>query len=146
VVFIQQYVFPVTHAPSATANYARSINKTLSSTMKKSSSLPYLFLASAAVAFSPASLPPQRYISINHVRLSTSPNLKQVNRSNNNFNFITKVPETATALSAAATATSTRQFNAKKRVATFMAFMTGWADYLLFTKYKFFATVSAWMT
>jgi len=112
----------------------------------KKSSLPYLFLASAAVAFSPASLPPQRYISTNHVRLSTSPVFKQVKRSNNNFNSISKASSTTTT---ALSATSTRQFNAKKRVATFMAFMTGWADFLLFTKYKFFATMmtgnSMWM-
>lgn len=110
------------------------------------SALPYLFLASAAVAFSPASLPPQRSISTNHVRVS--PGFKQVKRSNNNVNSISKLPSTTTALSAAAT-TSARQFNAKKRVATFMAFMTGWADFLLFTKYKFFATMmtgnSMWM-
>lgn len=112
------------------------------------SALPYLFLASTAVAFSPASLPPQRSISTNHVRVSSSQGFKQVKRSNNNVkSFISKVPSTTSALSAAAT--SPGRFNAKKRVATFMAFMTGWADFLLFTKYKFFATMmtgnSMWM-
>ena len=44
------------------------------------------------------------------------------------------------ALSSSAAAQESRQFTNKKRVATIMAFMTGWADYLFVTKYNFFAT------
>ncbi|KAL7489615.1 hypothetical protein ACHAW6_015289 [Cyclotella cf. meneghiniana] len=42
-----------------------------------------------------------------------------------------------------------RQFLHKKRLAALFAFLTGWADYLLFVKYKFFSTMmtgnSMWM-
>jgi len=124
--------------------------------MMKSSSL-YLFLAAAstAVAFSPTSLPPsQRSIGTNHLRVSSSHAFKPVKRSRSNHVIsIPHAPSSATALKSAAVsapaATPARQFNYKKRVATFMAFMTGWADYLLVTKYKFFATMmtgnSMWM-
>ena len=122
------------------------------------SSLPScLFLASTAVvAFSPTSLPPQCHISTNHLRISASPSSllsKQVFKKSNNFISIYKEsPSTALSSATAAAAhppTAERQFIYKKRVATFMAFLTGWADYLLITKYKFFATMmtgnSMWM-
>jgi hypothetical protein len=42
-----------------------------------------------------------------------------------------------------------REFLYKKRCATLFAFLTGWADYLLFLKYRFFSTMmtgnSMWM-
>ena len=44
-------------------------------------------------------------------------------------------------LSSSTVAQESRQFTNKKRVATIMAFMTGWADYLFVTKYNFFATM-----
>lgn len=101
-------------------------------------SLPYFVLASTAAAFAPASLQRSHVVRVQ----TSSPVFK------NNVNLISKAPST-TSLNAAAAATPARQFNAKKRVATFMAFMTGWADFLLFTKFKFFATMmtgnSMWM-
>ncbi|KAL3776410.1 hypothetical protein HJC23_006764 [Cyclotella cryptica] len=48
-----------------------------------------------------------------------------------------------------ATASKQRQFLHKKRLAILFAFLTGWADYLLFIKYRFFSTMmtgnSMWM-
>ncbi|KAL7448760.1 hypothetical protein ACHAWC_000907, partial [Mediolabrus comicus] len=96
----------------------------------------------------------QRSIGTNHLRVSSSHAFKPVKRSRSNHVIsIPHAPSSATALKSAAVsapaATPARQFNYKKRVATFMAFMTGWADYLLVTKYKFFATMmtgnSMWM-
>lgn len=57
------------------------------------------------------------------------------------FNNVQSSSSSTSLASTTTTTTTPRQFTAKKRIATLMAFLTGWADFLLFTKYKFFATM-----
>ncbi|KAL7524136.1 hypothetical protein ACHAWF_000823, partial [Thalassiosira exigua] len=45
------------------------------------------------------------------------------------------------ASASAPAATTPRQFTRKKRIATLMAFLTGWADYIFLKKHGFFATM-----
>lgn len=54
--------------------------------------------------------------------------------------YMSSKPPSTTA-AAIATSTKERLFFQKKRMATFMAFMTGWADLLFIKKYNFFATM-----
>ena len=121
--------------------------------------LPLIFLLfSTASAFSPTALPPSQQLAINiSPRWSSSsshslsrcrlvgpssnnakqPLLSRNVNSNGNTNF-----RTTSSLSMAASVTAEQPKSTyKKRIAIFMAFMTGWADFMFIKKYNFFATM-----
>jgi len=123
--------------------------------------LPLIFLLfSTASAFSPTALPPSQQLAINiSPRWSSSsshplsrcslvgrssnnakqplPLLSRNVNSNGNTNFRT----TSSLSMAASVAAEQPKSTYKKRIAIFMAFMTGWADFMFIKKYNFFATM-----
>jgi uncharacterized membrane protein YoaK (UPF0700 family) len=80
---------------------------------KRRSTLPVLFSSRSAIPYSPNGRPL----------------------------FVLQNSATTTAETTAATTTAATRSDGKKRLATGMAFLTGWADILLFLKYKTFATM-----
>ena len=119
----------------------------------------FFLLFSADNAFSPAALPrsQHRAIGSGSPRCTTTSShplsrCKAAGRSSNNANHPLSFRSidsngknnfrTPSSLAAVGAATAEqRQFNYKKRIAIFMAFMTGWADFMFIKRYNFFATM-----
>lgn len=101
-----------------------------------------LLLVSSASAFSPAALP--------RTRPPVAPRTVAVGVASHRHGGLARkrssplgmsTPQPSATAAAVAAVKKERQFTYKKRLATLMAFMTGWADYIFITKYNFFATM-----
>lgn len=104
-------------------------------------SLVFLLLSTAS-AFSPVALPALAYRSCGVPSpLHPLSQCRIVGQSSNHDRMKRPPPLNTPSSLQAASLAAQRQFKCKKRIATAMAFLTGWADFMFIKKYNFFATM-----